>query len=138
MSENAVTVAPEKFVPPTQEQLNQALYDQGVNIYKATRQEGDIDLVQMVRDELATVGLEAQLAAHFDNDQNIIDAKTKVPEVQRYLLNRFLNHQLRMSGTGSIEARSYLLTGGSLDHWFALFKDHVVPYMYKNNLPKEH
>lgn len=125
----------EKFVPPTQEEQNQALHAHGVNIYKSARAETDIDLVEMVREELVTVGLESQVVNFFDNNETIITARTKVPEVQRYLLNRYLNRQLRMSGTGSIEARASLLSGGPLDHWFALFKEHVVPYMLINKLP---
>jgi hypothetical protein len=101
------------------------------------RQPGDIDLVQIVRSELLQFGLQDKLIAYYDNDSYIVQAKTKRPEIQRYLLNSYLNLQLMMSKRNSIEIRYGLLPAGPLEDWILIFKKRIAPFMADQDLPKE-
>lgn len=103
--------------------------------YHQVREANDIDLIATVRGILAQSGLAHNLAA-YDNNRFIQEGLNKPSKVQRYLLNRFWNHQLMVSQSISIEERYCLIPDGTHDQWLTLFRDKIVPFLIANNLPK--
>lgn len=103
--------------------------------YHQVRDPGDIDLIATVRDILVQSGLGNNLSA-YDCNRFIQEGLNKPSKVQRYLLNRFWNHQLMVSQSISIEERYCLIPDGNHDQWLTLFRDKIVPFLIANNLPK--
>lgn len=104
--------------------------------YREPRLPDDLDLVQVVRDGLMKYGLKDKLEQFYDTDGYVQQAKTKRPEIQRYLLNIYLNLQLMMAERSSIEIRFSLLPAGDLDTWILIFDQRIAPFMADQNLPK--
>jgi len=106
-----------------------------VQEYHLTREANDIDLINIVREILIQSGLGNNLSA-YDSNRFIQEGLNKPSKVQRYLLNRFWNHQLMVSQSISIEERYCLIPDGSHDQWLSLFREKIVPFLIANNLPK--
>ena len=109
---------------------------QAMSQFNQKREEGDIDLIDIVRNELVNAGLGQKLQAGYDNNRFIIDAKDKPSSVQRYFLNRYWNIQLMSSEKPSTEERFCLVPNGTNDDWLRLFKSKVLPFIIENGLPK--
>ena len=103
--------------------------------YHAARQPNDIDLIAEVRQRLVISGISAERIMAYEQNQYIIDACDKTPEVQRFLLNRYWNLQLMSSRKVSINERYCLIPNGSIDDWLRLFSDKILPFIVKNELP---
>lgn len=99
-------------------------------------EEGDIDLVNLVRDILRESGLGMQVQAAYDVNTHIQQAIGKNMEAQRYLLNRYWNLQLLSCSDTSFEERYCLIPNGKIEDWVRLFKAKIIPFCIKNNLPK--
>lgn len=108
---------------------------QTANQYADPRQAGDIDLVAWVRNELSMAGLEQEAQAGYDVSPMIIDASTRRPDVQRYILNRFWNLQLMCYASESIDQRFCLVPNGQIEEWMKLFKSMVLPFLIVKRLP---
>lgn len=96
----------------------------------------DIDLVSVVRDLFIKEGLGDYLAIAYDRDQHIIDARNKRPEVQRHLLNLYLNLQLMKAKTDSSTIRYCLLPDGEIHDWLMHFRSFVLPFIKDNDILK--
>lgn len=105
------------------------------NYYAEQRLESDIDLVAIVRQILVEAGLYQNVIDHYDNDHYVLEANTKRPEVQRFLLNQFWNLQLMSVPVNSMNERFSLVPNGSLDEWLSLFQATIVPFAVQHNLP---
>lgn len=106
-----------------------------VSDYHRKRQEGDIDLIKKVRDELVAAGLSQKLPDAYDNNRFIKDAVDKPSNVQCYFLNRYWSLQLMTSSKPSSEERFCLVSDGSMEDWLRLFKAKILPFVIENNLP---
>lgn len=115
--------------------LSYVKLQEGFDQYYQTRKEDDLDLVSEVRKCLQNYGLHQAVSKYFDTDPIIIDAVTKAPHIQRWLLNRYWTRQLVQCPVNSIEVRTYLIPDGSEEDWLRLFKVKVLPFIVDNNLP---
>lgn len=118
------------------EEQQRMLFEHGKQVYNMPKPEGELDLITVVREDFVNAGLGDQLAEHYDNNPWIVDGKNKIAEVQRYLLNRYLNFQLQQCPVSSIDARYSLLKKGKIENWLQLFRDNVLPFMVEHRLPK--
>lgn len=109
--------------------------DAAVEQYKKKRSPEELDLIGEVRKVLNDNGLGNQVKEVFDNDPRIIEAKDKVPEVQRHLLNKFWLPQLLNSSAPSQEERFCLIPNGEPKEWLHLFKEKIVPFVIEQQLP---
>lgn len=107
----------------------------GIDAYKSVRSQTDLDLVAEVRKSMISMGILPKVISFFDTHPFIVEASTKVPEVQRYFLNRYFTTQLMMSKKPSIEARCCLIPNGEIKDWLNLFNGIVLPFMLENDLP---
>lgn len=110
--------------------------NQASQSYQQPRQIGDIDLIAEVRSLLINSGVPAEGIISFDENNHIIDALDKNPEVQRFFLNRYWNIQILNCQQFSIEERYCLIPNGEVSDWLRLFKDKVLPFIVANKLPK--
>lgn len=99
-------------------------------------QDGDINLVDLVREILRESGLGMAIPEAYDGNTHIQQAINKNMEAQRYLLNRYWNLQLLSCSDISFEERYCLIPNGKIEDWVRLFKAKIIPFCIKNNLPK--
>lgn len=99
-------------------------------------QEGEIDLVSLVKEILKESGLAMQIQTAYDSNTHIQQAIGKNVEAQRYLLNRYWNLQMLSCSDFSFEERQCLIPNGTIEDWIRLFKAKIIPFCIKNNLPK--
>ncbi len=103
--------------------------------YSEPREEGDIDLVEEVRNILLSVGKEIDIDL-YDNHHYVIEAKNKRPEVQRFILNKYWTLQiLNIDDVDSIDVRFCLVNKGTIDKWLELFKTKVLTFIIAHDLP---
>lgn len=110
-----------------------------VNKIKATynepREEGDVDLVEEVRKILLSAGKEIDIDL-YDNHEYVLEAKTKRPLVQRFILNKYWTLQiLNIQNVDSIDVRFCLVNKGDVDKWLELFKTKVLTFIIAHDLP---
>ena len=124
------------LAPVTEEQRSvRAKFLETANQYDEVRHPEDLDLVAWVRNELFTAGLGQEAIQGFDTSPTIQTASMKRPEVQRYMLNKFLNLQLMMYASESINERFCLVPNGQITEWMTLFKNSVLPFLVAKRLP---
>ncbi len=103
--------------------------------YLEERKEDDIDLVEIVREKLLSIGKEQDIAL-FDNNEYILDAKNRRPKIQRFILNKYWTLQiLNIDNVDSIDVRYCLVNDGDIDKWIDLFNKKVVPFIIEHDLP---
>jgi len=95
----------------------------------------DINLIEMVRNIIASNGLENELISAYDNHPFIVDANIKRPQVQQHFLNRYWQYQLMCCEEPSYEERSCLIMSDDSIAWLRVFSDHVLPFIIRNRLP---
>lgn len=111
-------------------------FQEGVELFNATRADDELDLITKVRGLLTRAGLEGNLI-NFDNHNLIQMAKDKTSDVQRHLLNRYWSFQLASaSADKTFDARFALIPNGSTWDWLKLFEEKVLPVCVEFNLPK--
>jgi hypothetical protein len=124
------------LTPVTEEQRSvRSKFLETANQYDEVRHPDDLDLVAWVRNELFAAGLGQEVIQGFDTSPTIQTASMKRPEVQRYMLNKFLNLQLMMYASESINERFCLVPNGQLTEWMTLFKNSVLPFLVAKRLP---
>src|ERR1700757_1592214 len=89
---------------------------QGFNNFYAPRQEGDIDLVALVREALKHANLNDKIEI-YNAHPLIKEAGDKQPAIQRWLLNRYWLIQLITVDTDSSNARMHLIPNGTEEDW---------------------
>ena len=109
--------------------------EEGRARYFASRQEGEIDVVQEVRNIMLASGFPKTTVEMFDLDPTIQNASNKNAFTQRYLLNRYWTLQLQSSPVNSEQARYFLLPEGDIQEWLRCFQTVVVPFALDNGLP---
>lgn len=109
-------------------------FESGVALHSATRQAGEVNMLEEVRKILRANGL-AQNLPYFDGHPQIIEAENKVAVVQRHYLNRYWTTQLLMTGKHTVDERYCLLERGEISMWLQFFQDKIVPFLIENNLP---
>lgn len=103
--------------------------------YRQPRKPGDIDLVAEVRHLLVNAGVPAECINAYEQNNHIVEAIEKNPEVQRFFMNRYWNLQLLSCPKYSIEERYCLIPNGEVSDWLRLFSTKVLPFVIANNLP---
>lgn len=109
-------------------------YNNANPMYDAPRTNDDIDLIQVVRNLLVNAGISTIQC--YDNSKHIMEAKSKKPEIQRFLLNQYWNLQLLSTSANSINERFSLVPNGTIESWLKLFTQVVLPFIVKHDLPK--
>jgi hypothetical protein len=102
--------------------------------YSAPREDGDIDLVKIVRDMLIKIGQLPRVHL-YDNSPKIKEAMSRRPDVQRFILNDYWNIQIMSVDADSIDVRYCLVGRGDCDTWLQLFESKVLPFIMEHNLP---
>ena len=97
----------------------------------------DIDLVSEVRKILKDNTLGKLADENYDTHRYIRDAADKRPEIQRHFLNKYWGLQLVSAEDNSIEERSCLIPDGNVSDWLGLFRTNILPFLIKNQLPKQ-
>lgn len=103
--------------------------------YYRPREEGDIDLVAVVRNNLIAAGLGSRVALYYDTHYLIRDAETKRPEIQRFLLNRYWLLQLANCSHNTQDQRFALIDKGDVAEWLQLFNQAILPFLSSFELP---
>jgi hypothetical protein len=117
--------------------MTYSIFDRGRFDFLAVRNPHDIDLVSEVRRLLVEAGLEPQVVQHFDTHHLMVEAAPKIPEVQRYFLNRYWTLQLLASGLDTQDQRRCLLRDGKFTDWLGLFRDNILPFAILHRLPMD-
>lgn len=107
----------------------------GVQQYFRNRVEGEIDLVQSVRQALINAGIGGEIQV-FDTDANICVARNMNSSVQLYKLNTFLDTQYMSLKRDVSSERSMLLSDATPENWLQIFIDYHIPFMKAMGLPK--
>ncbi len=102
--------------------------------YSAPREDGDVDLVKIIRDMLIKVGQLPKVHL-YDNSVKIKEASIRRPDVQRFILNDYWNIQIMSVDTDSIDVRYCLVGRGDYKTWLELFESKVLPFIMEHNLP---
>lgn len=102
--------------------------------YSQPKPEGDIDLVAHVRQLLQEAGLGFNIENTYDSHHHVDEAKGKLAEVQRFLLNRYFTLQLS-TRPNSLDVRCTLLPNGEISDWIRYFRESVLPFMIEHKLP---
>lgn len=103
--------------------------------YTETRSETDRNLIQEVRQLLIDAGLGHYVPDNYDNHHLIRSGMDKVPDVQRWFLNKYWHLQLMSADAISVNERFCLIPNGSIDEWLDLFKKEVLPFVVRHSLP---
>lgn len=119
----------------TQSWMDNPATQASLSLFSQPRAEGEVDLIEMVRDRLIKHGLVLQVQQHFDTDADIQQAANLGTAAQRHLLNRFWNFQFLSIGASTAEARFYLTDSGKPEAWIHVFDRFVLPAILENNLP---
>lgn len=104
--------------------------------YKQRNKLGDIDLISEVRRSLVEAGLEKEVLTAYDNSVELSFGLGKIPNVQRFHLNKYLNLQLMYGSPETMNERFCLVADGSPERWLELVQKQVIPRMVKEQLPK--
>lgn len=104
-----------------------------VKEYLEERSNVDINLLDEVRKIFIEAGMVNKIPL-FNKHHFIIEAENKLPNVQRYFLNRYFNIQLSFV-SNSFLARYNLISDGEFSYWLELFKENVLPVLLENDLP---
>jgi hypothetical protein len=116
--------------------MNNITIDEAKAMMREQPNETDINLISEVRCVLFANTL-GQLAINsYDTHRYITEAMNKKPEIQRYFLNKYWGLQLMNSDDVSTDVRSYLIPDGTIEEWIYYFKEKIVPFLIKNQLPK--
>ena len=94
-------------------------------------------LTTEVREQLSLCGANLRAQEYFDTNELIISTKGMDPDSQRMYQNRYWNLQLLGLEENTIDVRFCLITNGTTDDWFRLFKQMVIPCIVRNNLPRK-
>lgn len=106
------------------------------SLYHRPPTENEIDLIAEVRAILISSGLGKNIVAAYDSDRHILDAMGRNVEVQRHMLNRFWNLQMLSCNESSINERYCLIPNGEIKDWLRMFKEGIIPFCIRNDLPK--
>ena len=117
----------ELYKPPT---AGMAFFDERI--------EGEIDLVEEVVKLFRLGGILSNKIDLFLNNHLIVSAKNKPAMVQRHLINRWSTLQLNTSSLPTMNEKYVLVPNGELSHWLAMYKESIVPFFVRADLPVDY
>lgn len=97
----------------------------------------EVNLVKAVEELLIREGCGTNLPITYYGNRLISEAVGKNSTTQRFLLNKFWNLQIGLVEGGGINERYNLLRDGSFNDWVTSFEKNVLPFIKKNQLPRE-
>lgn len=103
--------------------------------YNQVRTETDRNLILDVRQLLVDAGLGPYVTTNYDTHHFITSGIDKIPDVQRWCLNRYWHLQLMSTDATSVNERFCLIPNGTIDEWFDLFRKEVLPFVIRHSLP---
>lgn len=103
-------------------------YEAGQEIFMIPRSEEDRDLVGEFRDCLKKHGVsEEALENSYDTSRWIQGSKDKIPLVQRYFLNVFVNVASSYNPVNTLDIRQGLIPASSEDTWMGIMTEKIAP-----------
>lgn len=109
---------------------------EGIDSFNAPRQEGDMDLIAIVRQVLIdALSQKGRQLTGFDSNYLIAQALKAQPHIQRWQLNRYWTIQLACAPSSTLHIRQFLINDGTEEDWLRLFTQKVLPFVVDNNLP---
>ena len=118
-----------------QSQVPQQPPMQNMNYFLPQADKQDICLVKACRDILVNYAAAAPRISNFDENHYIKQAQNLPWEGQRHLLNRYWNTQMMVDPANSMDERYCLLDAIHYKDWLTIFREKIVPFCIKNNLP---
>lgn len=103
--------------------------------YLTPRVEGEIDLVEIVRERFMNAGLGEKLASTFDNNRFIVEARDKTSAAQQYNLNRWLALQFMACQHDTSVQRYALMYNVNALEWLTVFDRAILPAIIDFDLP---
>jgi len=126
MSVNKVTKKKEKPIPIVNV----------MDLYNEPRASGDINLVKLIADHIATTNKDH--SKKFLNNPDIKSIYNKNQVVQRIIINRLFITELLVyrSVSGNIinNVLPFIANDGYIEDWVTLMKEIVLPYFITNNI----
>ena len=116
------------------DELNKKLM-QPAQQYSTPRVEGELDLIQEVRDRMAGAGLLDRLPAAYDNNRYILESAGKTSHSQQYNLNRWLNLQFMAVPQDTSVQRYALIYEINAIEWLSIFDRVILPALVDFDLP---
>lgn len=106
-----------------------------IEFYNSQKLEGELDLVEVVRQRLSDHGLKDKLYEGFDTNRFVVEAKNKPAHAQQYLMNRYFSTQLMAADQDTVLQRYALMYEVQPDEWLQVFEKTVLPAFVDYNLP---
>jgi hypothetical protein len=113
---------------------------QGIEQYKKLRVDGDIDVIDSIRQLLIDNGLSEKVKLHYDTDEELISGTDKNSSSQIFLLNRYWGFQfLKLEDTENIctQSHRFCLSNSLVNDWLDSFRTNLLPFIIKYQLPKD-
>ena len=113
----------------------------GSEIFKKKKDNGDIDVIETVRQLLINNGLSVNVELYFNKDKDLLVGVDKNPSAQIFLLNRYWQIIfLKLEETKNINTqiqRFCLSNKCTADEWLNSFKSNLLPFIIEHQLPLE-
>ena len=108
----------------------------GMELYNAPRAPGDLNLVTLIADHIATKNKD--YSKRFLNNPDIKSIYDKNQVVQRIIINRLFITELLVyrSVSGNIinNVLPFIANDGYIEDWVTLMKEIILPYFITNNI----
>lgn len=106
-----------------------------MDFFQRNREEGELDLVAWVRNELVAAGAKDRLSEAFDANRFVQDARMRNSHAQQYCLNRYFVMQFMSSREDTALLRYQLIYEIGTPEWMRIVKDSIIPNMINLDLP---
>ncbi len=130
MLDKKVALSPEEALARVNELMNAP-----IEFYNSQKLEGELDLVQAVRQRMSDHGLKEKLQNGFDANRFVVEAQGKPAHAQQYLMNRYFSTQLMAVEQDTVLQRYSLMYEVQPDEWLQVFEKTVLPAFVDYNLP---
>lgn len=132
MLDKKVALSPEEALARVNELMNAPIV-----FYNSQKLEGELDLVQAVRQRMSDHGLKEKLQNGFDANRFVVEAQGKPAHAQQYLMNRYFSTQLMAVEQDTVLQRYSLMYEVQPDEWLQVFEKTVLPAFVDYNLPAQ-
>ena len=105
-----------------------------INHYHSTATESDVNLIEIVREMLCSVGLKQEVLKHYDTNVSIINGLQKPSDVQRYILNKYFHEVFIQSEVCTVSVRSKLIANAQATYWLEVFEQGVLPFILEHEI----
>lgn len=114
------------------------IQNNAIEEFFAKREEGDVDLVDIVAKYLTTSNVSADNINYFLTHPDVVSIKDNKSVVQKVILNKFFQQQLLIyrtkSGVSVMDILIFLTNEGNVNQWVNLFQTFVLPFLIANNV----